>query len=51
MGLHQVLLVVAVVLLILATLASWSWRPNWDHSYGHALGWAGLACYALAAIV
>jgi hypothetical protein len=50
MALHQIVLVVALVLLTLAALASWSWRPNWDHSYGHALGWAGLAFYVLAAL-
>jgi hypothetical protein len=50
MATHQILQVVALVLLVLAALASWTWRPGWDHSYGHALGWAGLAFYVLAGL-
>jgi hypothetical protein len=50
MATHQILQVVALVLLVLAALASWTWRPNWESSYGHALGWAGLAFYVLAGL-
>lgn len=50
MATHQILQVVALVLLVLAALASWTWRPNWESAYGHALGWAGLAFYVLAGL-
>jgi len=50
MATHQILQVVSLVLLVLAALASWTWRPNWESSYGHALGWAGLAFYVLAGL-
>jgi hypothetical protein len=51
MGLGQILIVVSFVLLVLAALASWTWRPDWHHSTGSVLGWAGLACYVLAGLV
>lgn len=52
MATHQILQVVALVLLAIAALASWSWRPDWPHATaGHALGWGGLAFYVLAGLV
>lgn len=50
MATHQILQIVALVLLALAALSSWSWRPDWNHSYGHTLGWAGLFFYVWAGL-
>ncbi len=51
MGLRQFLQVAAVILLIIATLAAWTWRPNWPGYYSWVAGWAGLACWAAAGLV
>ena len=52
MGVQQFLYVAAVVLLVIAALSSWSWRPDWPGaSYGHTAGWAGLACYVAAGLM
>ena len=51
MGVGQILIVASFILLVLAALASWTWRPDWHHSTGAVLGWAGLACYVLAGLI
>jgi hypothetical protein len=48
---RQFLQVAAVILLILAAIISWAWRPNWPSSAGWVAGWAGLACWAAAGLV
>lgn len=51
MGARQFLQVAAVVLLIIAALMAWAWRPNWPGHYNWVAGWAGLACWAAAGLV
>ena len=45
----QILLIASAILLIIAAIIAW--RPAPMDGYGHAAGWAGLACYVLAAVL
>ena len=50
MPFHLILLILSLVLLGLAGFLCWP-RTNSLASYGHALGWFGLAAYVLAGLV
>ncbi len=51
MPIHLILLVLSFVLLLLAAILEWPRTNPPGAGYGHPLGWLGLACFVLTALV